>query len=99
MIKTIIESGHNAGIWVGMCGEMSGYMVMTLILLGLGLDEFSTSPMAIPEIKKIIRSVTIAQAKEIAEAALLLSTGKEIETFARSKLKEMVPDLAMELEE
>ena len=99
LIKMIIESGHNAGIWVGMCGEMAGSMVMTLILLGLGLDEFSTSPMAIPEIKKIIRSVTIAQAKEIAEAALLLTTGKEVEKFARSKLKEMVPDLAMEMED
>jgi phosphotransferase system enzyme I (PtsI) len=81
-----------------MCGEMAGDITMTLILLGLGLDEFSTSPIAIPEIKRVIRSVTMRQAKEIAQEALGLSTGKEVEKFARKKIKEMVPDLAMEVE-
>ncbi len=98
LIKTIIENGHNAGIWIGMCGEMAGDIVMTIILLGLGLDEFSTSPIATPEIKRIIRSVTMAQAKEIAQEAINLPTGKEIEKFARKKIKEIVPDLAIEVE-
>ena len=98
LIKNIIENGHNAGIWVGMCGEMAGDIVMTIILLGLGLDEFSTSPIAIPEIKRIIRSVNIRQVKEIAQEAISLPTGKEVEKFARKKLKEIVPDLAIEVE-
>jgi phosphotransferase system enzyme I (PtsI) len=98
LIKNVIEAGHRAGIWVGMCGEMSGDIVMTLILLGLGLDEFSMSPIAIPEIKRIIRSVNMEQAKEVAQQAITLSTGKEIEKFARRKLKEIIPDLAIEIE-
>ena len=98
LIKTVIESAHNAGIWVGMCGEMAGDIVMTLILLGLGLDEFSTSPIAIPEIKRIIRSVTLRQAKEIAQESMLLSTGKDVEKYAKKRLKEIVPDLALEVE-
>jgi phosphotransferase system enzyme I (PtsI) len=98
LIKNVIEAGHRAGIWVGMCGEMSGDIVMTLILLGLGLDEFSTSPIAIPEIKRIIRSVNMEEAKEVAQQAITLSTGKEIEKFARRKLKEIIPDLAIEIE-
>ncbi len=98
LIKGIIDNGHNAGIWIGMCGEMAGDIVMTTILLGLGLDEFSTSPIAIPEIKRIIRSVTLRQAKEIASEALTLPTGKEVEKFARKKLREIVPDLAIEVE-
>lgn len=98
LIKNIIEAGHRAGIWVGMCGEMAGDIFMTLILIGMGLDEFSTSPIAIPELKKIIRSVTMDQAKEIAVQAITLSTGKEVERFARRKLKEIVPDLAIEIE-
>jgi phosphotransferase system enzyme I (PtsI) len=98
LIKTVIESAHNAGIWVGMCGEMAGDITMTLVLLGLGLDEFSASPIAVPEIKRIIRSVTLRQAKEIAQESMLLSTGKEVEKFARKKLKEIVPDLALEVE-
>ena len=98
LIKNIIEAGHRAGIWVGMCGEMAGDMYMTLILLGLGLDEFSTSPVAVPEIKRIIRSVTMDQAREVAQQALTLSTGKEVERFARRKLKELAPEIAAEVE-
>jgi len=98
LIKSVIENGHNAGIWVGMCGEMAGDIVMTIILLGLGLDEFSMSPIAIPEIKRIIRSVNVRQAKEIAQGAISLTTGKEVEKFAKKKLKEIVPDLAIEVE-
>ncbi|MDO8524915.1 MAG: phosphoenolpyruvate--protein phosphotransferase [Candidatus Omnitrophota bacterium] len=98
LIRNVIESGHNAGLWVGMCGEMAGDIVMTIILLGLGMDEFSTSPIAIPEIKRIIRSVTLRQAKEIAQEALSLTTGKEVERFAKKKLIEVIPDLAIEVE-
>ena len=73
-------------------------MTMKTMLMRLGLDEFSTSPIAIPEIKRIIRSVTLRQAKEIASEALTLPTGKEVERFARKKLKEVVPDMAIDVE-
>ncbi len=96
LIKNIVDHGHNAGIWVGICGEMAGDFIMTIILLGLGLDEFSTSPIATPEIKRIIRAVTMRQAKEIASGALALSTGKEVEAYARKKLKEIVSDMILE---
>lgn len=96
LIKSVVDNGHAAGIWVGMCGEMAGDIIMTIILVGLGLDEFSTSPIATPEIKRIIRSVTMAQAKAVAIEALTLSTGKEVEVFAKKKLKEIAPDMAVE---
>lgn len=89
LIKSIIDAGHNANIWVGMCGEMGGDPLFTVILLGLGLDEFSMPSVMIPEIKHIIRTVTMAQAKEIAAQALTLSTSKEVEDFSRSKYKEL----------
>jgi phosphotransferase system enzyme I (PtsI) len=98
LIRNIIENGHKAGIWVGMCGEMAGDIVMTLILLGLGLDEFSTSPIATQELKRIIRSVTMEQAKEVAREVLTLPTGREVEKFARKRLKDLVPDIAIEVE-
>lgn len=93
LISNIIQNGHASGIWVGMCGEMAGDIVMTIILVGLGLDEFSTSPIAIPEIKRIVRSVSIEQAREIAVEAIRLSTGKEVAAFARKKLHMIAPDL------
>ncbi len=96
LIKTIIKNGHDSGIWVGMCGEMAGDPSLTFLLLGLGLDEFSTSPMLLPEIKKVIRAVTLRDAKEIAKKALTLPTGREVVAFVNAKLKEYVPELAME---
>lgn len=93
LIKNIIDNGHKEGIWVGMCGEMAGDPALTLILVGLGLDEFSTSPILLPEIKKIIRAVKLSDARDLAAKALMLNTGKEIESFARRRLKEIAPDL------
>jgi len=97
LIKMIIDNGHKEGIPVGLCGEMSGDISLTMILLGFGLDEFSTSPIAVPEVKKIIRSISFADAKKISEKALTMHTGKEVQEFAKSMLKELVPDIVAEL--
>ncbi len=90
MIKNIIEAGHNNNIEVAMCGEMAGDAAMVLILLGLGLDEFSMPSLAIPQIKYIVRSLPFNEAVNIAHEALSLSTGKEVEIFSQSKLKEIL---------
>jgi phosphotransferase system enzyme I (PtsI) len=90
MIKSIIDAAHARKIWVGMCGEMASDEIFTLVLLGLGLDEFSLSSLAIPQIKYIIRSVNFTDAQTAAAQALSLSTTKEVETFMRTKLKEIL---------
>ena len=90
LIKNIIDSAHAAKIKVGMCGEMSGEPGFALLLLGLGLDEFSMPPQVIPEIKYIIRSVTLKEAQAIAKKAMSLSTGKEVEEFIQFKLREVL---------
>ncbi len=90
MIKNIIGAAHNAGIKVGMCGEMAGEQAFVLILLGLGLDEFSMPPLVIPEVKYIIRSVTLKQAQDIASEAFMLDTGKQVEEFCQDKLKKVL---------
>ncbi|MFA5163982.1 MAG: phosphoenolpyruvate--protein phosphotransferase [Candidatus Omnitrophota bacterium] len=94
LIKNVIDTGHKHNIWVGMCGEMAGEAAFTLLLLGLGLDEFSTSPVNIPRIKQIIRSVDYSAAQKIADEAMGLSTGAEIEEFANMKLRQLVPGMA-----
>lgn len=90
MIRNIIESAHDEGIWVGMCGEMAGEPSFVLLLLGLGLDEFSMPPYAIPEVKYLIRSITRENAEQIAKEALRLSTGTEVEEFSQMKLREIL---------
>ncbi len=78
LIKQTVDAGHRNGIWVGLCGEMAGDPLATVLLVGMGVDELSTSAMAIPEIKKIIRSVTFGEAQEVADQILNLSTIDEI---------------------
>ncbi len=91
LIKQIIDAGHQAGIWVGMCGEMAGEPGLALLLLGMGLDEFSTSPVQLPLIKKVIRSVEYRAAQQIAQQALTLRTGKEVEDFLMAHLRQLAP--------
>lgn len=81
LIKETIEAGHRNGIWVGLCGEMAGDPLATVLLVGMGVDELSTSAMAIPEIKKIIRSVTFEEAQRVAQQVLSLSTINDIKKF------------------
>ncbi|RJP27951.1 MAG: phosphoenolpyruvate--protein phosphotransferase [Candidatus Omnitrophota bacterium] len=90
MIKNIIRAGHDAGIWVGMCGEMAGEPAFALLLMGLGLDEFSMPASMIPEIKYIIRSITLQQVEDMADEALKLPTGKQVEDFIQTKLREIL---------
>ena len=90
LIKTIIDAAHHAKIKVAMCGEMAGDPSLALILLGLGLDEFSMPPQIIPELKYIIRGIGFKKAQEIAQKALELHTGAQVEEFAQKQLSEIL---------
>jgi phosphotransferase system enzyme I (PtsI) len=69
---------------------MAGDPVLTPVLVGLGLDEISTSPVMLPEIKKIIRSLSYAEAQEIAKYVLTLKTGVEIVNFLKLKYQQIL---------
>src|SRR3989338_8971190 len=93
LVKQIIDVGHAANIPVGMCGEMAGEPPLALLLLGMGLDEFSTSPVQVPLVKRVIRSVEYAFARSVVEQVLTLKTSKEVEAFLMASLKQVAPDL------
>ncbi|MCR3755365.1 MAG: PTS enzyme I [Sodalis sp. Psp] len=78
LIKQIIDASHAAGKWTGMCGELAGDERATLLLLGMGLDEFSMSAISIPRIKKIIRNTNFGDAKALVEKALAQPTAEEL---------------------
>lgn len=78
LIKNVIDASHRAGKWTGMCGEMAGDASMAPILLGMGLDEFSMSAVSMPRVKKVIRSLTMKEAEEIAAKALSFASPEEI---------------------
>ncbi len=70
LIKMVIEKGHMAGKWVGMCGEMAADPAFTKILIGMGLDELSMSAISLPKIKNIIRSISFSSARELADEVM-----------------------------
>jgi phosphotransferase system enzyme I (PtsP) len=73
-----VQAAKGAGKWVGMCGEMATDPLCTLALLGFGLDDLSMGPFFIPVIKRIIRSVSYAAARNIARDVLTMATVKEV---------------------
>ncbi|GAA5112410.1 phosphoenolpyruvate-protein phosphotransferase PtsI [Orbus sasakiae] len=78
LIKNVIDASHQEGKWTGMCGELGGDERATVLLLGMGLDEFSMGSISIPKIKKIIRNTNFSEAKKLADEALQKATAKEI---------------------
>ncbi|HEX9653379.1 MAG TPA: phosphoenolpyruvate--protein phosphotransferase, partial [bacterium] len=94
-IKQIIKDGHQEGVWVGMCGEMAGDPLSTLVLLGLDLDEFSVNPHAVPEIKRIIRSVTYEEAVRIANKVLKFEKASEVERFMTKIMRQKFKDIVL----
>ncbi len=91
MIQKTIDAAHNEGIHVGLCGEMASDVTLAFLLLGMGIDEMSMSPSSILTIKKMIRSVKIADAKRIAYEALQLLTAQEVEEYVASQMRRVIP--------
>jgi len=101
LIRDTVTAAHKNKIWVGICGEMPGDVRGTLLLLGLGLGEFSAASYLIPSIKKIVRSVTYDETRALARKAVAMATAGEVrelvDRFIREKrpeLKEFLPEAA-----
>ncbi|MCX8956711.1 phosphoenolpyruvate-protein phosphotransferase PtsI [Erwinia psidii] len=88
LIKQVIDASHAEGKWTGMCGELAGDERATLLLLGMGLDEFSMSAISIPSIKKIIRNTNFKDAKALAEQAMAQPTAEELMNLVNKFIEE-----------
>ncbi|RMG00562.1 MAG: phosphoenolpyruvate--protein phosphotransferase, partial [Planctomycetota bacterium] len=93
LLKMVIDTASEHNIPVGMCGQMSSSSLYTMLLLGLGLRQFSVVFHALPEIKQVCRSVTIEQCRRVAERALTMENARNIKAFLRQELKSVLPDL------
>ncbi len=92
-IKLVITAAHHEGIWVGMCGEMAGDPLCTMILLGLEIDELSMNAVSIPTVKRIVRSIRREEAAELTYKALILPTAKEVEQYVIKEMSRRFPDI------
>jgi phosphotransferase system enzyme I (PtsI) len=76
---------------ISVCGQMSGSPTYTMLLLGMGLRSFSVTPSAIPEIKKVCRSVTIPQCEAVAQKAMQMENAMNIKLYLKEELKKVLP--------
>ncbi|MDR2477435.1 MAG: phosphoenolpyruvate--protein phosphotransferase [Treponema sp.] len=91
LLKRVIDAAHEKGIKAAMCGELAGDARATAILLGLGLDEFSMTASAIPQVKQIIRSVSMESCVTLAEACLAGRSVQEIRGLLDAWIAENIP--------
>jgi phosphotransferase system enzyme I (PtsI) len=93
LIDTAIRAAVARNVPVNLCGQMSGSTTYTMLLLGMGLRQFSVTPSALPEIKSIIRRVTIDQCQAIARHVMSLESATSIKRYLKEQLKQAIPDL------
>jgi phosphotransferase system enzyme I (PtsI) len=93
LLRDIVRSGQRAEVDCSLCGEMAGEPMYTLLLLGIGLKQFSMAPSDIPEVKKIIRSTTYAHAVRVAKRALSFDTDRQVSNYLRDATRKISPEL------
>jgi len=92
MLRDVIRAAERANVACSLCGEMAGEPMYTLFLLGIGLRRFSMAPADIPEIKKLIRSTTIAHAERVARKALSFDTDRQVTNYLRDETRKIIPE-------
>lgn len=81
---------------VNVCGEMSGEPLYVPLLVGLGLRHLSATPRKIPEIKRVIRELRVAEAEEVARRALAMESASQVTSYLRDYLRKILPSEAVD---
>ncbi|MCS6841648.1 MAG: phosphoenolpyruvate--protein phosphotransferase [Roseiflexus sp.] len=84
-IQHVVQSAQRAGKWVSVCGELAADHDAVPVLIGLGIQKLSMSPGAIPQVKELIRRLTLAEARQWASQALTMESAEAVRRFIRSR--------------
>jgi phosphotransferase system enzyme I (PtsI) len=95
LIQMAVDVARRRGKPINLCGQMSSNPTYVMLLLGMGLRQLSVSPGALPEIKKVIRSVTIEQCEAVARRALNMENARDIKSYLKEELKRHVPQIGL----
>jgi phosphotransferase system enzyme I (PtsI) len=93
LIQRVLDAGRQTKIAVNVCGEMSGEPIYTLLLIGLGLRQLSATPHNIPEVKKVIRSITVGEAEQVAREVVRLETARDVTSYLLAQTRRLVPEV------
>ena len=92
LIRTVIQDAHKAQIDVHVCGEMASEPEYIMLLLGIGVRTISLTPPMIPEIKQIIRSVTMGDCNNLARKVLGMNSERQISSYLRNATRKILPE-------
>jgi phosphotransferase system enzyme I (PtsI) len=95
LIRMAIDTANEHEAPINMCGQMSGNPLYTMMLLGMGLRSFSVTPAAVPEIKRVCRTVTIEQCEKVAEHVRTLEGALEIKAYLKEELTKVFPEFPL----
>lgn len=91
LIRQVVQAADKAKVDVSLCGEMASSPEYTMLLLGLGLRSLSITPPALPEVKQIIRAVSIDQCRRAARKALTFDSDREVANYLRDQISKAMP--------
>jgi phosphotransferase system enzyme I (PtsI) len=91
LIKEVIRAGQRNDVSVSLCGEMASQPEFTLLLVGLGLRSFSVAPPALPELKQLVRSITLEKAREVARSVMAFESDQQIVSYLRDQTRQIMP--------
>lgn len=92
LMRTVIQDANKAHIDLSVCGEMASEPEQVMLLMGMGVRTLSLAPPMIPEIKQIIRSVTIEECNRVARKILSMSSERHISSFLHNEARKVLPE-------
>ncbi len=97
LLHRVSDAAHQAKVTLAMCGEMAGDPLYAAILIGMGFQSLSMNVASIPWVKKVVRSVRMQDAAELASLVMRQPTAALARKTAENFMEERFPDLAAEL--
>ncbi|MFH1689609.1 MAG: phosphoenolpyruvate--protein phosphotransferase [Candidatus Eisenbacteria bacterium] len=94
LLDMTVRAARKHKKWVGVCGEMAGDPLATLLLVGFGVDELSAAPSVVPEIRSIIRSTSYGYARRVVAKALKMKTGSEVRRYLEQIFRVKFPEIS-----
>ncbi len=92
LMRTVIQDAYKAQIDVSVCGETASEPEYIMLLLGLGVRTLSLTPPMIPEIKQVIRSVTVEECNNLARKVLAMNSERQISGYLRNAGRKVLPE-------
>ncbi|MES1198628.1 MAG: phosphoenolpyruvate--protein phosphotransferase [Pseudomonadota bacterium] len=84
LIAQTADGARKHGRWLGVCGGLAGELAAAPILIGLGVTELSAAPALLPELKALVRRLSIAPCQKLAQDALALDSAEAVRGLARA---------------